>query len=388
MAKSITEYNIFLASPSDLEEERDSINDVINELNITYGKSRSLVIKLLKWETHSAPAITLSNTQDIISNDIGDSYDLFIGMLWKKFGTPTKNANSGTEEEFLIAYEKYKQRPNDIQILIYFKTGQVNINEIDIEQLAKVRNFQKLLGEKNVLHWEFSTINSLQGFLRMHIPLRIDELISKTQQSKSTEVFQSKAIAVVEEEYEELGLIDYQEISISSFGEAERAMLELTDATEWVGRKIIGKTKELNKLNSSKQQLGIKEIRNHCQSTAEILNDYSSRVDLVVPNFVDNFDSGIKSVSQMIVLSGNDYTEEAESLHSTIINLHPQMSSAIDELKKFCIIISELPRIEKQFNKARNTLEKKLTHLVNQMEIGLTLAEELIKQYEIKYDIN
>ena len=46
--------------------------------------------------------------------------DLLIGIFWKRFGTPTVDAKSGTEHEFRKAYEAWK-RNNRPQLMIYFK---------------------------------------------------------------------------------------------------------------------------------------------------------------------------------------------------------------------------------------------------------------------------
>ncbi|MFO1423549.1 MAG: DUF4062 domain-containing protein [Candidatus Competibacteraceae bacterium] len=36
-----------------------------------------------------------------------DDCDALIGIFWKRFGKPTKSTGSGTEREFLTAYEAY-----------------------------------------------------------------------------------------------------------------------------------------------------------------------------------------------------------------------------------------------------------------------------------------
>jgi hypothetical protein len=384
MPKSVTEFNIFLASPSDLKDERDSINEVIDELNNTYGAYNSLAIKLLKWETNSAPAITLKNTQDIISNDIGNSYDIFIGILWKKFGTPTNRANSGTEEEFLLAYERFIKSPDEIQILIYFKNGFVDMDEIDLSQLSKVREFKKSMIEKNVLYWEFQTINDLHSYLRLHIPKRIDELLEKAKNKKtSINPIEKELINV---NYEELGLIDFQEISIDSFSESESSMIRLTQATFEVGEKINKKTSEINKINKSKQQLSFKELRNHCQATANIFNIYSDEIEKEAPIFQENFDIAVKSVSQILLLSKEEEDfEESTKNYISVVNLFEKLDYATNSMIDFFNIVSTLPRIEKEFNKARNNLENKLTVLIDKMKMSLSITDELIKLFETKY---
>jgi hypothetical protein len=51
----------------------------------------------------------------------------------------------------------------------------------------------------------------------------------------------------------------------------------------------------------------------------------------------------------------------------------------------FFNIVSTLPRIEKEFNKARNNLENKLTVLIDKMKMSLSITDELIKLFETKY---
>ena len=58
MPTTVSKYRIFLASPSDLTEEREAIDAVISELNENYGNQNNIIIELLKWETNSAPAIS------------------------------------------------------------------------------------------------------------------------------------------------------------------------------------------------------------------------------------------------------------------------------------------------------------------------------------------
>jgi hypothetical protein len=176
MPELVSKYIIFLASPSDLSEERDAVNNVINELNISFGTPNRIVLELQKWETHSAPAISSESVQNIINNDI-PVYDLFIGLLWMRFGTPTKEYGSGTEEEFNIAYERFIKDNNSIQILFYFKDAPPpSLSDVKPEQLIKVNDFKSSLQEKKILHWEFKLKDDLEKYLRSHIPKRIKDI--------------------------------------------------------------------------------------------------------------------------------------------------------------------------------------------------------------------
>jgi hypothetical protein len=45
MPEMISKFKIFLASPSDLSDERESIKQVIEELNATFGNQNNIVLE-------------------------------------------------------------------------------------------------------------------------------------------------------------------------------------------------------------------------------------------------------------------------------------------------------------------------------------------------------
>lgn len=51
------------------------------------------------FETDIMPGFG-SDPQAVINEQINDDFDIFVGLLKGKFGTPTPRAGSGTEEEF------------------------------------------------------------------------------------------------------------------------------------------------------------------------------------------------------------------------------------------------------------------------------------------------
>ena len=120
MARIQTLLQVFVASPGDVDDERIILEDVINEFNLTWGDRHGVRLELLKWETHSRPGFG-ADGQDVINKQIGNEYDIFLGIMWGRFGTPTGRAESGTEEEFNRAYARLADSPNTVQIMFYFK---------------------------------------------------------------------------------------------------------------------------------------------------------------------------------------------------------------------------------------------------------------------------
>ncbi|HEX7534105.1 MAG TPA: hypothetical protein VF343_02535, partial [Syntrophales bacterium] len=62
--------------------------------------------------------------------------------MWKRFGTPTGEADSGTKEEFEIAYDCWK-RASRPRIMFYFNKAPYTLKDKDdIDQLRSVIEFQ------------------------------------------------------------------------------------------------------------------------------------------------------------------------------------------------------------------------------------------------------
>src|SRR6266404_6414913 len=117
MASTVTVINIFVASPSDVEEERTVLESVVNEVNRNTGVNLGLRFELIKWE-YLKPGFA-EYPQDVINQQVGDDFDVFIGILWSRIGTKTPKAESGTLEEFERAYQRHLSEPASIELLIY-----------------------------------------------------------------------------------------------------------------------------------------------------------------------------------------------------------------------------------------------------------------------------
>ena len=382
MPSTITKYKIFLASPSDLKDERASIDEVINELNLTFGKQQDIHLELLKWETHSAPAISINHPQEIINSDLGNDYDLFIGLIWKKFGTPTNDANSGTEEEFLNAYNRFLENPNSLQILFYFNSKPVSMSEINPEQLLKIQNFQSDIGKnKKVLYWEYQDTQQLNKFLRIHIPQRILDL-KKSEQTKLA-IVETDEVLQVEILSEEFGLIDYQEMIEDSFQESTECLSRISDATEWVGEQLNKKTAEINTMTVNGNQPSRKTLKDYFIRTAKVMDNYANRIEPEIPIFQEYFEKGIDALSNVINISRNDLDMEQDEIEETkesLSSLIEGISFGIESMNDFLQSVNDLPRMSKELNKAKSNVGIKLEDLLDNLRISLSIGVELKKE--------
>lgn len=175
-------YKCFIASPGDTKEEREICDKIVNEINRSIGKTYDFRIDVLKWENDTRPSIG-EYSQKIISDQIGTDYDIFIGIMYKKFGTKTEKAESGTEEEFNNAYDKYNSS-DDVEIMFYFNDQPTRLSEIDTDQYEKIKEFKRKIADLGVYYWNYEGISNFEDNLRNHL---YQFFLSKYNNSNSSE---------------------------------------------------------------------------------------------------------------------------------------------------------------------------------------------------------
>ncbi len=171
MAKKVTKLRVFVASPGDVSEERNRLKEVIDELNHSIAENKGLILQYVGWETDAWPGFG-EDAQDVINKEIGP-YDIFIGIMWKRFGTPTNRAGSGTEEEFEQAYTLWLEYGKP-RIMLYFSKAPSYLSSIEeTEQMGRVLDFKKKVGDKGALYWEYNGPDEFEKFVRNHLTKEI-----------------------------------------------------------------------------------------------------------------------------------------------------------------------------------------------------------------------
>lgn len=187
---------VFLASPSDLSDERQEIRNAVNRLNKVIGRRLNWNIELMGWED-TLPGF--ARPQAIINKDV-DTCDLFIGMLWKRWGQSTGEFSSGFEEEFLLARSRRlaAQKP---EIWLLFKTIDENSLKDPGPQLEKTLEFQKdQVAKKELLYKSFRDVNELSKIIYDDLNAYILDLTLALQSEKvATESVPSKATKEIPE---------------------------------------------------------------------------------------------------------------------------------------------------------------------------------------------
>jgi hypothetical protein len=156
---------VFLASPGDLQEERRAAKLVVDEFNKLWADKLGYHVELVGWEdTVSA----YGRPQSIINRDL-ERCEFFIGMMWKRWGTPpdlTGTYTSGFEEEFDGSIKR-RQTAGRPEISLLFKNVDNELLRDPGPELAKVILFKsKIISEKIILFETFDDIREFEVKIR------------------------------------------------------------------------------------------------------------------------------------------------------------------------------------------------------------------------------
>jgi hypothetical protein len=133
---------IFLASPGDLIDERKAAKRIVDEENINHAIPQGVQFELVGWEDTVAQH---GRAQAVINRDL-DQCNYFVGLLWKRWGTPPGPNDgpysSGFEEEYERSETRYNKTGKPHISLLFKAVSNAEISDAG-PQLTKVLKFKK-----------------------------------------------------------------------------------------------------------------------------------------------------------------------------------------------------------------------------------------------------
>ena len=168
MAYDCRVYRILIASPSDVEKEREIAVRVIQEWNDLYSYSRRVALLPLRSETHTAPEYG-TRPQEVINRAIVDQCDLLVGIFWTRIGSPTGVAESGTLEE--IERVGNAEKP----IMLYFSRVEIDPDRIDLAQIEQLKRFKEKTYPKGLIE-SYKTIIEFRDKFAKQLEFKVRDL--------------------------------------------------------------------------------------------------------------------------------------------------------------------------------------------------------------------
>ncbi len=160
---------IFLASSSELKDDREQFEIFINRKNKEYIK-KDIFLELVIWEDF-LDAMSATRLQDEYNKAIANS-DVFVSLFKTKVG-------QYTEEEFLKAFETFRLNQK-LLIYTYFKDSQISLSQITHE-ISSLLNFKKRLNELGHFYKSYKEIEQLKYLFDQQLNKFIPKLITKIE---------------------------------------------------------------------------------------------------------------------------------------------------------------------------------------------------------------
>ena len=168
----------FIASPSDVREEREVCDEVVESINRSLGDSLNIRLETVRWEKDARAAIG-ADGQAVINEQLHpEEADFFIGIFWTRFGAPTPRAESGSEEEFERAYKRWQETHGN-KIQFYFKEDNPSYGALDGEQFDKVRIFRDKISRCGCFYKGFKSKEEFSRILREALQAEIVGMFKK-----------------------------------------------------------------------------------------------------------------------------------------------------------------------------------------------------------------
>lgn len=383
MPRTVITYKVFLASPGDVQEERGIVRKVIETYNQIHS-SDNIRLELLCWEDSTHPSFG-DYPQDVVNSQIGDDYDVFIGILWARFGTPTPKYESGTEEEFYRAYERYKNG-DSIELLVYRKDESIPPSSIDVEQLQKVNSFTSEVGKLGGYYFTFIGKEQFHDMLLKHLEGVIRDLEERTNHCRQKAPLVTNTDTVervqVKKGREMWGLFEYNEFIVCTCSEVKANVDRISNLTEKIGADMQMHTRELNLINKSSNTLHVKSI---LLNTARDMNKYAKEIDEPNTIWYAKYLEVQQAIKEMLDISEGIVTEkEWDSMVDNLREMHSGMGNAYSAMRQLHSAVNKLPKISQPLNIAKLNVCNKLKTLISNLQAGKLYCDETIEYIENK----
>lgn len=147
---SMKYIKIFLASSSELKEEREKLGNFIGVQNNRLVK-KGVFIELIQWE-HFLDAMSSTRLQDEYNKAIREC-DVFLSLFFTKVGKYSK-------EEFYVARSQFLKTGKPL-VYTYFKEADINTSSAIKKDLMSLWDFQEELDKMGHFYTSYNDVNDL-----------------------------------------------------------------------------------------------------------------------------------------------------------------------------------------------------------------------------------
>lgn len=177
----------FIASPSDVQEERKRALDVMTKWNAVNSLDREMVVEAVRVETHGESQLG-RHPQEIINSTLLEPCDFLIAVFYSRLGTPTEKEVSGTVDEI----KTFVEAKGGEMVKLFFSELELP-HDHDRDELARLDEFKREM-QSQCLYIPFADENEFAEKLRS----QLDIVMNKIDKSEAKERLWSERAVLTE----------------------------------------------------------------------------------------------------------------------------------------------------------------------------------------------
>ncbi len=392
MPSTRTVLNVFISFPSQQKLEKLTVEKTLLGMNEELIAAHEVQLQPVDWENTVVPGVGI-DAQEVISKQI--DYDLYIGLMGSVFGTPTKRAKSGTEEEFDQALLRFQTSPKSVRLLFYFRTTSPNVFHIDLKQLEAVKAFRTKLENSGVLYKDYEELDDLTAWVTKHVRKLISD--HWTKDGWRVQDFSPSVLSSRQEPIEVAEQATCPPVTSARPLHGRPGLQEVTVEVMNVAREMSKHYERLNPYSSSiataledlNDEVDAAILRNNEEAKLIAYDDLASKLAAKASDLrteVVVFGSLSARLSDSVIQLASLFFEEnagrREDLTATIDAYEKSLDSlrlVRSSLGRHRLIMERLGSFTKALRKARDSYGSAVDELVSSYTVFLTQSEIVIR---------
>lgn len=161
MPKNIVQYDLLISCPGDITSEISIIKDAVSQFNTQFSDALGIRVRTKHWQKNSY-AQSGGKPQALLNEQFVNDCDAAVAILWTRFGTPTDEYGSGTEEEIEIMLSSGKQ------VFMYFSDKPIPPSQMNEESYKKVQAFRDKYKDRGI-YFTYSSDEEFRTLLFAHL---------------------------------------------------------------------------------------------------------------------------------------------------------------------------------------------------------------------------
>ena len=318
MPQNVTLYNLLISCPGDVKEEITLIESSVDEFNEYYADTLGITIKTRHW-SKSSYSQSGGKPQSLLNEQIVDKCDAAVAIFWTKFGSPTDEYASGTEEEIERMLQSGKQ------VFMYFSDKPISPSQMNDEGYKKIQAFRAKYKDRGI-YFTYSSNDEFRKLFFAHLSMFfLSE--KRVKEATSERVSELKLVGI-----DELGKLS-EVASVYPFTiNTDTTLSQYLDTIRSMYQEIscmnVGKRMPVNSFHIAgfKTPIEIDENeRKYLESMAEYL-------ELDLPDHFFDLGNLVKDTLSSTVLTGLSLsgTTEEKQKYKKIKKLHENISKALE----------------------------------------------------------